>query len=55
MSGVDKINNKVEEVAGGLKEKAGDATGNDDLKAEGKTDQMKGNLKDAGEKIKDAL
>jgi uncharacterized protein YjbJ (UPF0337 family) len=55
MSFIDKAKNKVEELTGQAKEKAGEATGNDDLKAEGQTDQAKGNLKDAGEKIKDVF
>jgi uncharacterized protein YjbJ (UPF0337 family) len=33
----------------------GDATGNEDLQAEGRGDQVKGDLKQAGEKIKDAF
>lgn len=53
MSFIDKAKNKVEELSGQAKETAGDATGNDDLKAQGQADQAKGNLKDAGEKIKD--
>ena len=37
------------------KEGLGKATDNDELEAEGKTDQVKGNLKQAGDKVKDAL
>jgi uncharacterized protein YjbJ (UPF0337 family) len=55
MSGIDKAKNKVEEVGGKGKEAAGDATGNEDLKAEGQADQAKGNVKQAGEKIKDVF
>jgi uncharacterized protein YjbJ (UPF0337 family) len=55
MSGTDKINNKTEELTGKVKETVGKHTGNQDLEAEGKTDQVKGNLKQAGEKVKDAL
>lgn len=55
MSGVDKAKNKVQEATGQVKETAGKATGDDQLRAEGKADQTKGNLKQAGEKIKDAL
>lgn len=55
MSTTDKAKNKVEEVAGKVKEKTGQATGNDDLEARGKTENAKGNLKQAGEKVKDAL
>jgi uncharacterized protein YjbJ (UPF0337 family) len=51
----DKAENKVEEVKGQAKEAVGEATGNEQWQAEGKADQAKGNLKQAGEKIKDAL
>ena len=37
------------------KEKLGDATDNRDLEAEGKKDQSKADLKQAGEKVKDAF
>jgi uncharacterized protein YjbJ (UPF0337 family) len=50
----DKISNKAEELGGKGKETAGDATGDDSLKAEGKADQSSANLKNAGEKVKDA-
>ena len=55
MSFIDKAKNKVEELAGQAKEKTGEVTGNNDLQAEGKADQASGNLKDAGEKIKDVF
>lgn len=55
MSATDKIKNKVEEVKGKAKEVVADITDNDDLKAEGKKDQTKADLRDAGEKVKDAL
>jgi uncharacterized protein YjbJ (UPF0337 family) len=55
MSATDKIKNKSEEVGGKVKAKVGDATGDDKLKAEGQADQIKGNLKQAGEKVKDAF
>lgn len=51
----DKAQNKGEELKGESKEAAGKATDNDELKAEGKTDQAKGNLKQAGEKVKDVF
>lgn len=50
----DKIRNAAEEAAGKVKEKAGEATDNEQLEAEGKADQMKANVKQAGEKVKDA-
>ncbi len=55
MSFVDKAKNKIEEAQGRGKEKTGEATGDDKLQAEGQTDQTKGNLKDAGEKVKDTF
>jgi uncharacterized protein YjbJ (UPF0337 family) len=55
MSAVDKAKNKVEEMAGKAKEKVGEATGDRDTQAEGQKDQAKGNLKQAGEKVKDAF
>ena len=51
----DKIDNKAEEMKGQGKEAVGQATDDDELKAEGKFDQAKGNIKQAGEKIKDAF
>ncbi|MEO6700111.1 MAG: CsbD family protein [Jatrophihabitantaceae bacterium] len=55
MSALDKAKNKVEELTGKAKEKAGQATGDEQLEAEGNVDQTKGNLKQAGEKVKDAF
>jgi uncharacterized protein YjbJ (UPF0337 family) len=55
MSSEDKISNKVDELAGKGKEAAGRATDNPDLEAEGKGDQAKSNLKQAGEKVKDVF
>ncbi len=55
MSGIDKAKDKGQELGGKAKETAGHATGNDDLKAEGQSDQAKGNIKQAGEKIKDVF
>ena len=55
MSGTDKLSNKVEELSGQAKEGVGSATGNRDLEAEGKADQASGNVKQAGEKIKDVF
>ena len=55
MSGMDKMKNKAQELAGEGKEAVGDATDNRDLEAEGKKDQAAGNLKQAGEKVKDVF
>lgn len=51
----DKASNKIDDVAGKAKEAVGKATGDDDTRAEGKLDQAKSSLKDAGEKVKDAF
>jgi uncharacterized protein YjbJ (UPF0337 family) len=55
MSGIDKAKNKAEELGGKGKEAVGDATDNRDLQAEGKADKASGNLKQAGEKVKDVF
>lgn len=55
MSATDKFDNKAEDLAGQAKEKLGQATGDKDKENEGKADQVKSNLKDAGEKVKDAF
>lgn len=51
----DKIQNTAEKTSGKIKEAVGDATDNKDLEAEGRKDQAKGSLKQAGENIKDAF
>jgi uncharacterized protein YjbJ (UPF0337 family) len=55
MSALDKAKNKVEDLGGKAKEAGGRATGDRSTENEGKADQVKANLKDAGEKIKDAF
>lgn len=50
----DKIGNKAEDLKGKGKEAAGSATGDDDLRAEGKGDQASSAVKDGAEKVKDA-
>ena len=55
MSTEDKISNKTQEIKGKVKEGVGDATDNRSLENEGRADQTKGNLKQAGEKVKDAF
>ena len=54
MSTEDKIKNKIEGAAM-AKEAVGKATNDDDAKNEGRADQAKSSLKDAGEKVKDAF
>ncbi|QYC43245.1 CsbD-like protein [Nonomuraea coxensis DSM 45129] len=54
MSAENKISNKAQELKGRAKENLGDATGDEELRAEGRADQTEGGLKQAGEKVKDA-
>jgi uncharacterized protein YjbJ (UPF0337 family) len=51
----DKLKNMAEDAGGKVKEGLGSATNDDSLKAEGKGDQAKADLKQAGEKVKDAF
>jgi len=55
MAAEDKAANKVTELRGKAKKETGKAIGNEQMEAEGRTDQAKGNLKQAGEKVKDAF
>ncbi|MGB3369432.1 MAG: CsbD family protein [Rhodococcus sp. (in: high G+C Gram-positive bacteria)] len=50
----DKIGNKAEDLGGKAKEATGSVTGNKDLEAEGKGDQLSSAVKDGAEKVKDA-
>jgi uncharacterized protein YjbJ (UPF0337 family) len=51
----DKIHNAAEKLHGKGKQAAGQVTGDDRMKAEGKGRQVRADLKQAGEKIKDAF
>ncbi len=55
MSADDKIKNATEKMTGKGKETVGDATDNERLENEGRADQSKADLKQAGEKVKDAF
>lgn len=55
MSAKDKFENATDEKVGQAKEAVGKATGDEETEAEGKVDQAKANLKQAGEKVKDAF
>jgi uncharacterized protein YjbJ (UPF0337 family) len=55
MGNEDKVANQGESLLGKGKEKLGEATDNRDLQAEGQADQSKADLKQAGEKVKDAF
>ncbi|GAB3864899.1 CsbD family protein [Nocardioides maradonensis] len=51
----DKLENTAQEKMGEAKEAMGKASDDKDLENEGKADQVKGDLKQAGEKVKDAF
>ena len=55
MATEDKAAHKATELKGKVKEGVGQATDDQELEAEGQADQAKGNLKQAGDKIKDAF
>lgn len=50
-----KISNMTEELTGKIKSMAGKAVDDEQLEAEGDADQVKGNVKQAGEKVKDVF
>lgn len=51
----DKIKNAAEKTTGKVKATVGKGTDNEDLEVEGKADQSKGSLKQAGENVKDVF
>ena len=51
----DKAQHKGEELGGKAKEAAGKLTDNEQLEAEGKVEQTKAKLKQAGDEAKDAF
>ena len=55
MSATDKMKDKAQVVRGEAKTKVGRATDDRGLEADGKADRVAGTLKQAGEKVKDAL
>lgn len=55
MSMSDRFDDKADEVVGRAKARTGDATGNDRLRAEGRSQQARGGLRGAIQKIKDAF
>lgn len=55
MSLTDKARNKLQKVKGTAKETLGRATGDRDLENRGVGDRFGSDLKDAGEKVKDAF
>jgi uncharacterized protein YjbJ (UPF0337 family) len=55
MGMTDKLKNAAQEAKGKVKEATGDATDNRDLQAEGDVERREAQLKQAGEKAKDAF
>ncbi|MFJ9348085.1 CsbD family protein [Streptomyces sp. NPDC101237] len=55
MAADEKAQAKGEQAEGKVKKLAGDAVGNERLKAEGKAEESKGDLRAAKEKAKDAI
>ncbi len=55
MSIADKFRNKAQELRGRTKRNIGEVTGDRGLQAEGRADEVKGKLKQVGEKVKDAF
>jgi uncharacterized protein YjbJ (UPF0337 family) len=55
VSGTDKAKNKAQDVGGKAKETVGNVTGDESIRDEGRGDQVKSNVKGAGEKLKDAF
>jgi uncharacterized protein YjbJ (UPF0337 family) len=55
MGFADKFSHKAQELRGRMKRNAGEVTGDRALEAEGRSEEVRGNLKQAGEKIKDVF
>ena len=55
MGADDKTQHKAEEMVGKVKQGVGKATDNERLEAEGHAEETKANLKQAGDKVKDAF
>jgi uncharacterized protein YjbJ (UPF0337 family) len=55
VSGTDKAKNKAQDLGGKAKEAVGNVTGDINTRVEGRGDQAKSSIKDAGEKVKDAF
>ena len=55
MSFEDKVDNTSEDLRGKAKETVGRATDDEELEAQGRGDQAKADVKQAGEKLKDAF
>ncbi len=52
---MNEMKHKAEEMLGKAKEKVGDTTNDEDLQAEGSYEESKADVKQAGDKVKDAF
>jgi uncharacterized protein YjbJ (UPF0337 family) len=55
MSASKKAKNKLDRLAGQAKEKLGQATGDPQLRNEGRADQVRARVKMTGERLQDAV
>jgi uncharacterized protein YjbJ (UPF0337 family) len=55
VSFADKLKDKAQQLRGRVKRNVGEVTGDRRLQAEGRIDEVMGNLKQTGEKVKDAF
>jgi uncharacterized protein YjbJ (UPF0337 family) len=55
MTNKDKLKNATQVTKGKVKEAAGKMSGRSKLTRKGRLDQVKGNIKQSGEKVKDAV
>jgi uncharacterized protein YjbJ (UPF0337 family) len=55
VSFANKFKDKMQVLRGRIKRDTGEVTGSGRLQAEGRADEVMGNLKQAGEKVKDAF
>ena len=51
----DQASNKIDDLGGKAKEGLGKVTDNEELEAEGKTDQAKSSVKEGARKVKEGL
>jgi uncharacterized protein YjbJ (UPF0337 family) len=55
VSFTDRLRNKAQKLRGRIKRNTGEITGDRSLQSSGRPDEVKGELKQTGEKIKDAF
>ena len=55
VSFTDRLRNKAQKLRGRIKRNTGEITGDRSLQSRGRSDEAKGELKQTGEKIKDAF